>query len=65
MMISLFVFVGVFITVQFDLPWEVLLPILFICAAIYILFREFLDRKEETEEEKEEDINCSIEEDKK
>jgi len=60
--VSLFVFIGVFITVQYDLPWEILLPVLFICAAIYVLFREYLEKTEESEDEKEEDINCQIEE---
>ncbi len=61
--ISLFVFVGVFVTVQFDISWEVLLPVLFAIGGIYVLFREYLESREETLEEKEEDINKEIEED--
>lgn len=60
--ISLFVFIGVFVTVQFKISWEVLLPILFAIGGIYILFREFLESKEETIAEEEEDINQEIEE---
>ena len=61
MSITLFVFLGVFITVQFDIHWEVLLPVLFALGGIYILFREYLESKEPLAEE-EEDINCEIEE---
>lgn len=63
MYVSLFVFVGVFITVQFDISWEILLPVLFAIGGIYILFREFLESKEEPLEEEEDDINREIEED--
>lgn len=60
--ISLFVFIGVFVTVQFDISWQVLLPVLFAIGGIYILSREFLEDKEPLAEE-EEDINHEIEED--
>lgn len=63
MFVSLFVFVGVFITVQFNISWEVLLPVLFGTGGIYLLFREYLESKEEPLEEQEEDINQEIEED--
>lgn len=61
--VSLFVFIGVFVTVQFNISWEILLPVLFALGGIYILFREFLESKEEPLEEEEEDINQEIEED--
>ena len=61
--VSLFVFVGVFVTVQFNISWEILLPVLFALGGIYILFREFLESKEEPLSEEEEDINQEIEED--
>src|ERR1041385_5439155 len=61
--VTLFVFVGVFVTVQFDISWEILLPVLFALGGIYILFREYLESKEEPLEEEEEDINKEIEED--
>lgn len=60
--ITLFVFVGVFITVQFDISWEILLPILFTLGGIYILFREYLESKGASEEEEEESLNEEIEE---
>lgn len=63
MLVSLFVFVGVFITVQFDISWEVLLPVLFALGGIYVLFREYLESSEETVAEEEEDTNKEIEED--
>jgi len=61
--VTLFVFIGVFVTVQFDISWEILLPVLFALGGIYILFREYLESKEEPLEEEEEDINKEIEED--
>lgn len=61
--VSLFVFVGVFVTVQFNISWEILLPVLFALGGIYVLFREFLESKEEPLEEEEDDINHEIEED--
>jgi 4-hydroxybenzoate polyprenyltransferase len=60
--ISLFVFVGVFITVQFDIAWEVLLPVLFALGGIYLLFREFSESDTVPLREQEEDINHEIEE---
>lgn len=63
MMVSLFVFIGVFVTVQFNISWEILLPVLFALGGVYILFREYLESTEETLEEEEEDINQEIEED--
>ena len=67
MCITLLVFLGTFITVQFDISWRIFLPILFTIGAIYILCREFMDPDEEkeTEAEKDEDIQHEIEEDKK
>ncbi len=65
MVVSLLVFVGTFVTVQFDISWKIFLPILFTLGAIYILFREFMGPDERSEEEKEEELNHEIEEDKK
>lgn len=62
MAITLFVFVGVFVTVQFQIKWDVLLPVLFITGGIYIFFREFFGPKENSEEEKEENKNKEFEE---
>jgi hypothetical protein len=65
MMVTLFVFVGTFISVQFDISWRIFLPILFTLGALYILFREFLGPDETSEEEKEEELNHEIEENEK
>jgi len=67
MCISLLVFVGTFVTVQFDITWRVFLPILFTIGAIYVLCREFMspDEEEEDEVEKDEDVQHEIEEEKK
>lgn len=64
-MISLLVFVGAFVTVQFDISWRILLPILFTLGAIYIIVREYLEARTESEEELDEDTNREIEENKK
>ncbi len=40
--ISLLVFAGTFITVQYDISWRIFLPTLFTLGAIYVLFREFV-----------------------
>lgn len=61
--VSLFVFGGVFITVQFNISWEILLPVLFATGGIYLICREYFESKQETLEEEEEDINQEIEED--
>lgn len=60
--ITLFVFLGVFITVQFNVSWEILLPVLFTLGGIYVFFREYIENKEITEEESEKDLNAEIEE---
>ncbi len=60
--ITLLVFVGTFVTVDFDISWKVFLPVLFSIGAIYVLFREFFEAKASTETEREEDINHEIEE---
>lgn len=60
--ITLFVFLGVFITVELDIEWKVFLPILFTTGGIYILFRDLLEESTLNEKEIEEDINEEIEE---
>ena len=62
MLVSLFVFLGVYITAQFDVSWQILLPVLFIMGAIYILAQEFLTTFDHPESEDEEDLNHRIEE---
>ena len=60
--VTLIVFLGVFVTVQFHIQWKLLLPVLFVIGAIYIFFRDFVESKEESEDEFEEDLNEEIEE---
>jgi predicted membrane protein len=64
-MITLLVFIGAFVTVQFDISWRIFLPILFTLGAIYIITREYIESRAESEEEMEEDTNREIEERKK
>jgi predicted membrane protein len=65
--VSLLVFVGTFVTVQYNITWRIFLPVLFTIGGIYILCREFLapDEEEEDEVDKDEDIQHEIEEKKK
>lgn len=65
MAISLIVFLGVFITVQFNIQWEMVLPVLFTLGGLYVFFKEFFGPKDEDEEEEEEDKNNEIEEETK
>jgi predicted membrane protein len=62
MAVTLFVFLGVFFTVQFNISWEILLPVLFTVGAIYIFFREFVQGSKKDEAEEEEELNKEIEE---
>jgi len=41
MLITLLVFVGAFITAQFDIDWSILLPAIFTLGGFYLLVREF------------------------
>lgn len=61
--ISLFVFVGAFITVQFEIQWEVLLPVLFTLGGVYVFLREWLHSRSVKEEEEQEAIDEASEED--
>ncbi len=60
--ITLLVFVGTFVTVEFDISWRIFLPMLFTMGAFYILIREWIDTKGETEEEKDENAQHEIDE---
>ena len=62
MTISLVLFVGVFFTAQFDVSWEVLLPVVFSVGALYVLAREFFESKMPEGETLEEDLNHELEE---
>jgi len=61
-LVTLFVFCGVFASVWFDLYRKPVLPVLFITGGIYILFRDFFESSLPNEKEREEDLNEEIEE---
>ncbi|MEM7175646.1 MAG: hypothetical protein AAF443_06960 [Chlamydiota bacterium] len=62
-LLSLAIFVGFFIIAQFDISWKILLPILFVTAAIYILCREWVEGSiAASEAEIDTDLNKEIEE---
>lgn len=56
--ISLFVFVGFFIIASFKISWKILIPILFIMAAVYIVCKEWVTTST-GEEENENTIDIS------
>jgi hypothetical protein len=61
-LVSILVFGGVFATVQFDVGWKVLLPVLLTIAGIHILFRDYLQESSPPVDEEEEDLNVEMEE---
>ena len=63
--VTLLVFGGTFITVQFDISWKIFLPIIFTLGALYILLREAFEETTPNEAQREEDVNHDIEENKK
>lgn len=44
--VSLFVFLGAWVTIQFDIRWEVFLPVLFSLGGIYLFFREWIESQQ-------------------
>lgn len=60
--LTLAVFIGFFIMAQFNISWKILLPILFVMAAIYILCKEWVENRLLSEEEREADLNKELEE---
>jgi predicted membrane protein len=63
--LSLFVFVGFFVVAGFDISWEILAPVLFLTAGLYILLREFFTSSNHTIAEEEESLSHEIEEETK
>jgi 4-hydroxybenzoate polyprenyltransferase len=61
-LVCLVVFCGVFFTAQFEMSRDVLLPVLFTFAALYILMREYQQSQEHPEDVDDEDLNHEIEE---
>jgi len=60
--VTLFVFLGGFCSLAFDIQWQIFLPILFTLGGIYILYRDLLEGTVLPETEEELDINETIEE---
>jgi hypothetical protein len=58
-LISLIVFGGVFFTILYDLSW---MPVLFILAGIFLLFRAFINDPPEEVDEEDEEIQKELEE---
>jgi predicted membrane protein len=63
--VTLLVFVGTFVTVEFDISWKIILPIIFTLGALYILLREAFEETTPNEAQREEDVNHEIDENKK
>lgn len=62
MVVSLIVFIGVFLTNQFRLTWKVIWPVVFFTCALFVLIREYVDVKTEEEDQHEEDVAHELEE---
>lgn len=62
MIVSLVIFIGIFVLSTYDIPWDILLPTIFVIAAIYTLTREIFTRNTPSEIEVEEDLNHELEE---
>ncbi len=60
--VSLVIFVGAFVTYQFDIKWRIILPVILTLAAIFLVFREFSESEAREESEDEESLNLEIEE---
>lgn len=54
MTVSLIVFVGIFITVRFNIAWEHILPVLLTIGALYIFLKEFIAPEDNCEEKNKE-----------
>lgn len=59
--ITLFVFLGAWVTVQFNIQWQIFLPVLFTIGGVYIFFREWIESRTAEEEEFEEEKDESEE----
>ena len=63
--LSLATFSGVFFASGYDLPWDILLPVLFTLAALYLVIREFLNPYPLSEPEEEESLSHEITDEEK
>ena len=53
--LSLFIFFGLFITFQWQIKLNILLPVFFTIGGIYIFFREFIGSKDKSNQDNEKD----------
>lgn len=60
--VTLLIFVGVFVSAQFNASWEFLLPVVLVTGGIYVFFRDYIESRNAPEDVKEEDLNEEIEE---
>ncbi len=61
--ISLFVFIGGWLSVYFNIKWNYFLPILFAIGGLYIFFREWIYSRWPKDEEFDEDKDATEEDD--
>lgn len=59
--ITLLVFVGAFVTLTFEIAWQIILPAAFSMGALYVLYRHFFSVHRTTQEEIEEEKEAEIE----
>ncbi|MCH9812246.1 hypothetical protein K0U07_05760 [bacterium] len=62
--VSAVIFIGLFVVNNYEVEWQVILPVAFISSAILILFREFINPFAAKEPEMERDRDIEIMEDK-
>ena len=62
--LSLFIFFGLFITFQWQIKLNILLPIFFTISGIYIFFREFIGSKNKSDQDNREDGEEEYDEEK-
>ena len=62
MIVSLFIFIGIFVFSTYNIPWDILLPTIFVIAAIYTITREVFSRNTPSEVDYEENLNHELEE---
>lgn len=60
--VSIGVFGAITFLSLFKINWDVILPVIFIVAGLYIFFRDFIDFETRSEMEIEEDLSIEIEE---
>lgn len=64
MMLSCLVLTGLMVYPHLSNPWQFIIPVMCITASIYLLFREFLDLRQRSEESQLYDANQDIEDKK-